>query len=120
YFSYDNWFLFSKWSLWKEDKATLLLLAADMLGIACCSFMISKLRLGDSRQRINRFWFAAVLTSVFMMTELSKPVWRIVTVLRKIQFPWRFNVILSASVAALLALALSSLKGNSFGSVKLL
>jgi len=95
-------------------------LAADMLAIACCSFMISKLRLGDSRQRINRFWFAAALTSVLMMTELSKPVWRIVTVLHKIQFPWRFNVILSASVAALLALALSSLKGNSFGSVKLL
>ena len=119
YFAYDNWFLFSKWSLWREDKATLLLLAADMLGIACCSFIISKLRLGDSRQRINRFWSAAALTSVFMMTELSKPLWWTVTVLHKIQFPWRFNVILSASVAALLAMALSSLKGHSFASVKL-
>ena len=119
YFSYENWFLFSKWSLWKDDKIMQLLLAADMLAIACCSFIISKLRLDDSRQRINRFWFAAALTSVFMMTELSKPLWWIVTVLRKIQFPWRFNVILCASVAALLALALSSLKRHSFGSVKL-
>ena len=110
YFSYQNWFLFSKWSAWKEDKLTLLLLAVDMIGIAGCAFLISRIRLSDRQKMMSRFWFAAAGISIFMMTELSKPSWRLISSLQKIQFPWRFNMPLSISVTALLALAVLSLR----------
>jgi hypothetical protein len=120
YFYYNNWFLFSKWSIWKEDKLTLLLLVVDMIGIAGCSFFISRTRLSDRQRTSSRFWFAAAGASVFMMTELSKPLWWIISPLQRIQFPWRFNVPLSISVAALLALATFSLRAGPLASGKIL
>lgn len=110
YFSFENWFLFSKWSAWKEDKLTLFLLALDMIGIAGCAFFIARIRLNERQKTMSRFWFAAAGISVFMMTELSKPAWWLVSSLQKIQFPWRFNMPLSISVIALLALAVLSLR----------
>lgn len=118
YFNYNNWFLFSKWSIWKEDKLTLLLLVVDMIGIAGCSFFISRTRLGDRQRTLGRFWFAAAGASVFMMTELSKPLWWIIRPLQKIQYPWRFNVLLSIAAAALLALAIFSLRAGRLASGK--
>jgi hypothetical protein len=120
YFYYNNWFLFSKWSIWKEDKLTLLLLVVDMIGIAGCSFFISKTRLSDRQRTLSRFWFAAAGASVFMMTDLSKPLWWIISPLQKIQFPWRFNVPLSISSAALLTLAIFSLRAGPLASGKIL
>jgi hypothetical protein len=110
YFNYNNWFLFSQWPIWTEDKLTYLLLVVDMLGIAGCSFFLSKTGLSDRQRTLSRCWLAAAGVSVFMMTELSKPVWWIIPPLRKIQFPWRFSVPLSISAAALLTLALFSLR----------
>jgi len=110
YFDYHNWFLFSHWSFETEDKLTYLSLAFDMIGIAGCSFFISKSRLSNRQSTLRRFWFVIASASVFMMTELSKPLWWAISSLRKIQFPWRFNLPLSIAVAALLALALFSLK----------
>lgn len=118
YFDYHNWFLFSHWSFETEDKLTYLSLAVDMIGIAGCSFFISKTRLSDRQGTLSRFWFAAAGASVLMMTELSKPLWWIISPLRKLQFPWRFNVLLSISAAALLALALFSLRTARPASVK--
>jgi len=120
YFNYNNWFLFSKWSMWRDDKLTYLLLVVDMIGIAGCSFFISKNRLSQRQRTLSRFWFAAAGASVLMMTELSKPIWWIISPLQRIQFPWRFNVPLSISAAALLALAIFSLRAGPAGSGKIL
>ena len=43
YFAYQNWFLFSKWSQWKDDKLTLLLLVVDMFAIGGYAFFISRI-----------------------------------------------------------------------------
>jgi hypothetical protein len=44
-----------------------------------------------------------------MMTEPSKPLWWLIFALQKIQFPWRFNVLLCISITALVALAIRAL-----------
>jgi hypothetical protein len=39
------------------------------------------------------------------MTPVSKPVWAVISVLQQIQFPWRFNTILTLATAALVGFA---------------
>ncbi len=117
YFSYSNWFLFSKWSGWSDDKLVLLLLAADMSIVAACGFLFLRSRDGDDAQKkLSRFWLVTAGASVFMMTELSIPVWRIIFPLQKLQFPWRFNVVLSISATALLVMAIAAWRKEPFAS----
>lgn len=118
YFDYHNWFLVSHWSFETEDKLTYLSLAVDMIGIAGCSFFVSQIRLGGPQRTLNRFWFTTAALSVLMMTELSRPLWWIISPLQKIQFPWRFNVPLCIAAAALLALAIFSLRARPLASGK--
>ena len=117
YFDYNNWFLFSKWSISLEDKTSYLLLAIDMIGLAGASFLISK-PLPHGLKTLSRCWVGVAAASVLMMTELSKPIWWIALPLRKIQFPWRFNAPLSIATAALLALAIFSLRAIPLASGK--
>ncbi len=113
YFSYANWLFFAKFSLWREDKVTMLLLVADMIALASCAFFLNRAS-GDAQTRkINRFWFTVALASLLMMTQLSKPVWLALSVLQKIQFPWRFNCILALSTTALLSISIATLKQRS-------
>ena len=119
YFSYENWFLFSKLLMWKEDKARIILLVLDMAGVACSAFVVGRRALETGFRKANAFWFTIAAASVFMMTELSKPVWTIFPVLKKIQFPWRFNVVLSVATAALLTVAISSLRARLIASINI-
>ncbi len=113
YFSYANWLFFTKFSMWQEDKVTMLLLVADMLAIATCAFVIIRSSRDSQTKKLSRFWFALAILSVLMMTQLSKPVWLAFPPLQRIQFPWRFNVVLVLAATALLAMAISGLKRNS-------
>jgi hypothetical protein len=117
YFSYQNWLFFAKLSLWEEDKLTMALLVADMFLIATCAFLINRSTCDPQRKKMAGFWYAVVITSVLMMTELSKPVWAAVPVLQKLQFPWRFNTTVCLATAALLALAISSIRKSSSSSL---
>jgi len=119
YFSYENWFLFSKLLMWKEDKARIILLVLDMAGVACSAFVVGRRALETGFRKVNVFWFTIAAASAFMMTELSKPVWTIFPVLKSIQFPWRFNVVLSVATAALLTVAISSLKARLIASINI-
>ena len=110
YFSYESWLLFGKHSLWAEDRVGMILLVFDMVCVAGIAFLVARSGLNTHLRRLSAFWLGVAMASVFMMTELSKPVWLIFPTLQKIQFSWRFNVILSLATAALLALAISSIK----------
>lgn len=110
YFSYENWLFFSNFSLWTEDKLIILLLLFDLLGIAFCSFIISRANPDKLYRKLGIFWLAAAVGSFLMMTELSKPIWLIFSPLQKIQFPFRFTVIITLAVTYLIALAISSFK----------
>jgi hypothetical protein len=52
-----------------------------------------------------RLWLAVAGVSLFMMLPLSAPVWRLLPVLGRLQFPWRFQTVLTLAIAALSALA---------------
>lgn len=54
-----------------------------------------------SRQLV--FWFLACWASIFMMLQISKPLWQVIPLINNFQFSWRF--------LALLALATSVLGG---------
>jgi len=112
YFSYANWLFFTRFSLWQEDKVTMLLLVSDMFAIATCAFVITRSSRDSQTNKLGRFWYAVAILSVLMMTQLSKPVWFAVPALQRIQFPWRFNSLLGLATAGLLAMAISGLKRN--------
>ena len=113
YFSYKNWLLFSQFSLWRPEKLLVLLTIVDLGGIACCAFIIARVNANEATARLNAFWLAVAGAGILMMTQLSTPIWVVFSVLQKIQFPWRFNIILSLATTALLALAISSLRETS-------
>ena len=108
YFSYENWLFFSNFSLWTEDKWVILLLLADLLVIAICAFVISRSKTDDGSGKMRLFWLLAAIGSVFMTTELSKPIWQLFYPLQRIQFPFRFSIILTLAVTTLTAFAKSN------------
>jgi hypothetical protein len=120
YFSYENWLFFAKFSLWRVDKITLALLVADMFLIATCAFLIIRSSRTPQHKGLHGFWYAVATAIVLMMTEISKPVWLIVPVLQKIQFPYRFNTALCLSASALLAMAVSSIRERSSASLRII
>jgi hypothetical protein len=120
YFSYKNWLMFSNFSLWKEDKVPLLLLTLDLAAIACCAFVIARLNPDKSTRPFNIFWLVVAVASVLMMTDFSRPIWLIFPVLQKIQFPWRFNALLSLATTALLASSIYSFRKRGSGSMRVI
>jgi len=120
YFSYKNWLLFSNFSLWKEEKLPLLLLTLDLAAIACCAFVVARLNPNKFTRQVNTFWLVVALASIFMMTDFSRPIWLIFPVVQKIQFPWRFNAILSLATTSLFALSIYSFKSRGLGSMRLI
>ena len=120
YFSYKNWLLFSNFSLWKEDKVPLLLLTLDLAALACCAFVIARLNPNKFRRQVNIFWLVVAMATIFMMTDFSRPIWLIFPVVQKIQFPWRFNFILSLATTALLATSIYSFKKSRPGSMRVI
>jgi hypothetical protein len=115
YFSYKNWLLFSNFSVWQEEKLPLLLLTLDLTAIACCAFVITRIHPHKPTRQLNIFWLVVALASIFMMTDLSRPLWLMFPVVQKIQFPWRFNAILSLATTALLAVSIHSFRKSRGG-----
>ena len=64
----------------------------------------------DDRRRELIFWGVAAAVSIFMTTFASGAVWRLVPVLQKVQFPWRFQLVLCLAVAGAAAAGLGSLR----------
>jgi hypothetical protein len=56
------------------------------------------------------FWGFLLLGSVFMMTPLSAWIYKLLAPLQRIQFPWRFGVVVTVADTALVAICLRSLR----------
>jgi uncharacterized membrane protein len=78
-------------------------IAAGILSLFCyIPFLIKRTKIKE-----GTFWFFCNLFVFFMMFSLSKPIWTLFPILQKTQFPYRFNVVLTLTTAALLAISLS-------------
>jgi len=119
YFSYKNWLFFTNLSIWPSEKLLVLLTTADLAIIACCTFLITRAGANVVSARLNAFWYVVASAGILMMTQLSAPIWLGVSVLRKIQFPWRFNAIVSLATTALLAMAISAFKKRESRSLRI-
>ena len=64
----------------------------------------------DERGAAVAAWLGVIAFALFMMTRASESVWRTVTPLAYIQFPWRFFLLTSIAAGAMAAPLLSLLK----------
>lgn len=78
------------------------------VGLAACAYALINREANAGAEGEARFWLVVAAISAFMMTPLSKPVWLVIPVLGRIQFPWRFGTILCVATALLSVLAISS------------
>jgi hypothetical protein len=81
-----------------------------MCGLSLCSYLLMRRSASDSEMRLGTLWFCLAWFGVFMMTPVSKPVWVLFPKLQLVQFPWRFHVLLTVAIVALMALALGRLR----------
>jgi hypothetical protein len=65
---------------------------------------------GHSPRAETTFWIVVASLSALLMTSASGPVWRVLPVLQRVQFPWRFGLLLSLAASATVALGLRSLR----------
>lgn len=110
-FHYDKSFFFGRSFLFGDGfKATLLACALTTMATASCCGFIAK-RSASSAVRSQMYFWGAVLTfTFFMMLPLSNFLWRLFPILQIIQFPWRFNIVISAAAAPLIAFGIAALK----------
>jgi hypothetical protein len=108
HYYFGNWFLFSGLK-WSGKNSEYFAASLGVMLLALLAFGISYFGPLKNEKRAARFWFVVALVCFFMMMPLSKPVWVLLPTLQKIQFPFRFNTILSLAVAPLIVFALTKL-----------
>ena len=57
----------------------------------------------------SRYWLGVAVLSLGMTLPWSKPIWDLLPMLQKVQFPWRFNAVLSVAAITLFAFAATTL-----------
>jgi uncharacterized membrane protein len=80
----------------------------SMCAVATAAVFVVRRSAKTVLRREMIFWCVVALVSLAMMFPISKPLYELLPPLQLIQFPWRFNAILTLAVAALLALAMAA------------
>lgn len=107
--NYRNGFVFNSLQLRGTD-AEFSWMVLDMAALAVCAYLICRANANRINLSEAKFWLIVVGACIFMMIPFSRPLWELLPVLQKIQFPWRFNVVLCLLVTPLLALGFSTLE----------
>lgn len=84
---------------------------AGVVMIACVTaFILGGRMLAMPKMRQARFWMAIAALAFAMMLPIARPIWDLLPSLQAIQFPWRFNVLLTLAMTMLIASWAASIK----------
>jgi len=113
YFYYAEWFLLAKPEFLSTIRAVIFWFTLSTVGVAMCAFLLTRslrrdIDSNDLNRTENLFWAAVAVLSLLMMTHLSDFVWKLITPLQAIQFPWRFNAVFAIAASALIAIAIEA------------
>ena len=114
HFSYSNWLFVSNF-YYEQDVDLrpvyrLFFAFVDLTVLMAAAFFLTRRSENVAAKKMAACWCAVGIAAVFMTTDLSRPVWDMITTLQKVQFPWRFGVVLSVSATALLVLAVPKIR----------
>ncbi|HEY9668503.1 MAG TPA: 6-pyruvoyl-tetrahydropterin synthase-related protein [Coleofasciculaceae cyanobacterium] len=107
FFYYANNFLWHKRYILPELREFVVylgVLVGLMAGITVCAFIGTYKTLSKSCRRESIYWFTIAGVASLMTLPLSKPIWQLFPILQIIQFPWRFNVVLTVTTTVLVTL----------------
>ena len=74
-------------------------------GLLLVLLLLSWRELKKPNRVILVFWMVVAFGSIFMMLWISVPIWQLLVPLQTLQFPWRFNLLLTLAVPPVFALA---------------
>lgn len=77
-----------------------------ILGLAAAAIALAKSSRKDIALPLAAILLSAI--SLFMMSVFSKPIWDLGLPINRVQFPWRFSLLLSVACALAVALAVAS------------
>jgi len=98
-------FIYSSWKYGAGDELTKSLGLVQWIGVILGIFVIITCRIRKTRVVLIGA-FVLLFSSLFIMTDWSKPIWLTLTVLQKFQFPWRFLSISVFTAAVLGGIAI--------------
>lgn len=98
---------------WKQLEVLTILTG----GLAFCAWKVSqRISQKASQRRSNitarkesHYWMTIAIISLFMTLPISKFAWDILPTVQRIQFPWRFNTLLTVAISCLIALAITQI-----------
>jgi hypothetical protein len=109
---HQRWLRLSNFNLQLiEGRVTLAFLLTA--GVTVCAFIMARgtaTTNDNAFKRERTFWISVAAASVLLMTAAGGFVWRIITPLQAIQFPWRFNAVLCVAAAAMIAAGVHSFR----------
>jgi hypothetical protein len=108
FYYYGHWFLPLQPASIKATTITIAQTVPQIATVGSFAFLIARRATNRSAEKTAAFWMVVLVLSVFMMLSLSSFVWRLITPLQIIQFPFRFSTVLCVATAALIALGISS------------
>lgn len=106
---FGNWFLITRLKPWGSESGYFWMVFSAT-ALAACAYRVCRAEADERLRREAVFWFAVIFACLIMMTPVSYPLWHFVTPLQKLQFPWRFNTVTCIALAALTALALTTVE----------
>jgi hypothetical protein len=112
---YENWFFFARDPNGvvvvgrTEFVRALFWMMLSMIAVGACAAIAAWRSDRAASRRPIVFWAAVLVGATLMTLPLSQPLYGLLSPLQVIQFPWRFNVVVTVAVTALIGIALDGI-----------